>query len=63
VPGAPDSDFWPRLAWTTRLSKNGKRRFRGKVTARVTVEDQVLKVAVPEGSRFKGREPFLLQTW
>ena len=41
--------------------KKGKRRFRGKVTPRVTVEDHVAKVAVPEGSRFKGHEPFLVQ--
>jgi hypothetical protein len=41
--------------------KKGKRRFRGKVTPRVTVEDHVVKVAVPEGSRFKGYEPFLVQ--
>jgi Transposase IS66 family len=41
--------------------KKGKRRFRGKVTLRVTVEDHVVKVAVPEGSRFKGHEPFLVQ--
>src|SRR6202162_3018602 len=39
----------------------GKRRFRGKVTPRVSVEDQVVKVAVPDGSRFKGYEPFLVQ--
>jgi hypothetical protein len=39
----------------------GKRRFRGKVTPRVSVEDQVVKVAVPDGSRFKGHEPFLVQ--
>ena len=49
------------MAWTARLSKNGKRRFRDKVTPRVTVEDQVVKVAVPEGSHFKGHEAFLLQ--
>ena len=30
----------------------GKRRFRGKVTPRVSVEDQVVKVAVPDRSRF-----------
>ncbi len=42
------------------LSK-GKRRFRGKVTPRVSIEDQIVKVAVPEGSRFKGHEPFLVQ--
>ncbi len=41
--------------------KNAKRRFRGKVTPRVKVEDQLVKVAVPEGSRFKGYEPFLVQ--
>jgi hypothetical protein len=39
----------------------GKRRFRGKVTPRVSIEDQVVKVAVPHGSRFKGHEPFLVQ--
>src|SRR5208283_2124296 len=42
-------------------AKEGKRRFRGKVTPRVSVEDQVVKVAVPDGSRFKGHEPFLVQ--
>src|SRR5208283_1171832 len=42
-------------------AKKGKRRFRGKVTPRVSIEDQVVKVAVPEGSRFKGYEPFLVQ--
>jgi hypothetical protein len=39
----------------------GKRRFRGKVTSRGSVEEQVVKVAVPDGSRFKGHEPFLVQ--
>jgi hypothetical protein len=40
----------------------GKLRRRGKVTPRVNVENQVLKVAaVPAGSRFKGYEPFLVQ--
>jgi len=42
-------------------AKMQKRRFRGKVTPRVSIEDQVVKVAVPEGSRFKGHEPFLVQ--
>jgi hypothetical protein len=41
--------------------KQEKRRFRGKVTPRVSVEDQIVKAAVPEGSRFKGYEPFLVQ--
>jgi hypothetical protein len=38
-----------------------QRNFRGKVTPRVNVEDQVVKVTVPDGSRFKGHEPFLVQ--
>jgi Transposase IS66 family len=42
-------------------AKHGRRRFRGKVTPRVKIEDQVVKAAVPEGSRFKGHEPFLVQ--
>jgi hypothetical protein len=47
----------------TEPAKPGKRlrRFRGKVTPRVSIEDQVVKVAAPEGSRFKGHEPFLVQ--
>ncbi len=31
------------------------------MTPRVKIEDQVVKAAVPEGSRFKGHEPFLVQ--
>ena len=38
-----------------------ERRGRGKVTPRVTVEDQVITAAAPPGSRFKGHEPFLVQ--
>ena len=41
--------------------KKEKRRFRGKVAPRVSIENQVVKVTVPEGSRFKGYEPFLVQ--
>jgi hypothetical protein len=39
----------------------GLRRFRRKVAPRVKVEDQLVKAAVPEGSRCKGYEPFLVQ--
>src|SRR3954467_5116318 len=39
-----------------------KRRFRGKVTPRVVIDDQVIKAAaVPAGSCFKGHERFLVQ--
>ncbi|EQD45758.1 hypothetical protein B2A_09160 [mine drainage metagenome] len=38
-----------------------RKRRRGKVAPRVTVENKVVKAAVPEGSRFKGHEPFLVQ--
>ena len=34
---------------------------RGKVTPRVSIEEQVVNAAVPPGSRFKGYEPFLVQ--
>jgi Transposase IS66 family len=42
-------------------SGKDKKRRRGKVTPRVKIEDQVVKTTVPEGSRFKGHEPFLVQ--
>jgi hypothetical protein len=41
--------------------KREKRRFRGPVKPRVGIEDRVVKAVVPEGSRFKGYEPFLVQ--
>jgi Transposase IS66 family len=34
---------------------------RGKIRPRMSIEDQVLKVAAPEGSRFKGYERYLVQ--
>ena len=44
-----------------RPAKQEKRWFRGKVTPRVSIDEKVVKAAVPEGSRFKGHEPFLVQ--
>ena len=41
--------------------KRGRRRGRGKATPRVNVEEQILKAEVPEGSRFKGYEDFVVQ--
>lgn len=43
-----------------RPPKPDKRR-RGKVRPRVKVKDQVLPVAAPAGSRFKGHETYLVQ--
>jgi len=39
----------------------GQHRFGGKVAPRVKVEDEVVQITVPEGARFKGYEPFLVQ--
>src|SRR3954453_16331291 len=41
--------------------KRAKRRGRGKVTPRVAPETKVLRVAVPQGSQFKGYEPYQVQ--
>jgi Transposase IS66 family len=41
--------------------KRAKRRGRGKVTPRVTPETEVIRVAVPKGSQFKGYEPYQVQ--
>lgn len=44
-----------------RLAKRGMRRGRGKVTPRVAVETQVIRVEAPEGSQFKGYAPYQVQ--
>src|SRR5271168_2700542 len=41
--------------------KQAKRRGRGKVTPRVRPETEVLRVAPPQGSLFKGYEPYQVQ--
>ena len=44
-----------------RGGKRSKRQRRGKVTPRVTPETEVLRVAHPTGSQFKGYEPYQVQ--
>ena len=41
--------------------QQGKQPGRGKVTPRVKVEEEVIRVEIPPGSIFKGHEPFLVQ--
>ena len=45
----------------SKRDRRKKQRGRGKVTPRVPVEDRVVKATIPEGSVFKGHEPFLVQ--
>lgn len=45
----------------TRGGNGGKPRGRGKVTPRVKVETEVLRVSHPPGSQFKGYEPYDMQ--
>ena len=45
----------------TKPSMQGRRRGRGKVRPRVSIEDRIIKVAAPSGSRFKGYESYQVQ--
>src|SRR5689334_9329360 len=46
---------------TTPKRRGKPGRCRGKVVPRVAVETEVLRVAVPPGSQFKGYEPYQVQ--
>ena len=48
-------------ATTPKPPRGGKRQGRGKSTPRVRIDEQILKVATPPGSRFKGYEDFVVQ--
>jgi hypothetical protein len=42
-------------------ARKDKKRRRGKIAPRVAFESQVVKATVPDGSRFKGYKPYLMQ--
>jgi hypothetical protein len=41
--------------------RRSKRLWRGKSTLQAGIEERVIKAAVPDGSRFKGYEGFVVQ--
>jgi hypothetical protein len=47
----------------TKPAKGGKRPTRGKVTPRVKIEDELIAVAVPPGSTFKGMSLVWSRIW
>jgi hypothetical protein len=48
-------------ASTPKSPGRGKRRRRGKSAPRVAIEERVIKATVPDGSRFKGYQGFVVQ--
>jgi hypothetical protein len=55
-PSGMENGTQPKLS-----GKRGRHRGRGKAAPRVSVEEQIVKAAVPPGSRFKGYEDFVVQ--
>jgi hypothetical protein len=58
-PGKPSG--MDKATEPTNPAGKGENRRRGKVAPRVAIENKVLKAVAPDGSRFKGHEPFLVQ--
>src|ERR1700722_17139188 len=59
--GAPVTLRVSLARWRCQNQRRERQTRRGKVIPRVTPKTEVLRIAVPQGSKFKGYEPYQVQ--